>query len=77
MLHMLVSPTLPNISLSNREIYTGNKTERIYLVLPRDDTKALYFVKTGPIKGIRNRTMPITTNPSVNYCNTTYNFRTY
>ena len=46
---MLVSPTLTNTSLSNREIYTRIKTERSYLVLPKDDTTALYFAETGPI----------------------------
>ena len=77
MLHMLVSPTLPNISLSNREIYPGNETERIYLVLPKDDTKALYFVETGPVKEIQNRTMPIKPIHLVNYRNTTYDIRKY
>ena len=56
---MLVSPTLPNTSLSNREIYPRNKTERSYLVLLKDDIKTHYFVKTGPVNGIRNRDKPI------------------
>ena len=48
-LHMRVSPTLPNTSLFNREIYPRNKTERSYLVLPKDDTKTHHFVETGSI----------------------------
>jgi len=62
MLHMLVSSTIPNTSLSNREIYPRNKTERSYLVLPKDDTKTHHFVKTGPVNGIQNRDKPISTD---------------
>ena len=35
-LHIIVSPTLSNTSLSNRERYPRNKAERSYLVLPKD-----------------------------------------
>ena len=43
MLHIFFSPTLPNTSLSNREIYPRNKTKGSYLVPQKGNAEAALF----------------------------------